>query len=420
MNTRTVACLAAALFAVAVSSRVESQNRQRPAVSLPDGEGKALVESRCSTCHALDMVTEAGYTRAGWERLFSTMVALPRDQSDVVASYLARHFPDKPKPPAVIVPGSTSVSIREWDVPSLGSRPHDPLAAADGSLWWTGQWANVLGRLDPRTGAMKEFPLTRPKSGPHGLVEDKAGNVWFTGNSAGYIGKLDPRSGKVTEYPMPDPAARDPHTPIFDAKGTLWFTVQQGNFVGRLIPATGAITLVKAPTPRARPYGIVINSKGVPWFVEFGTNRLGSIDPDTLAITEYPLPNADTRPRRLTVTADDVVWYADHSRGYLGRFDAKDRSVREWPSPGGPKSLPYGIAAVKDIVWYSEAGVSPNTLVRFDPRSEKFQTWRIPSGGGVVRHMVARPDGSLALACSGVNKIALVEVEGTRTSAAPR
>jgi virginiamycin B lyase len=114
------------------------------------------------------------------------------------------------------------------------------------------------------------------------------------------------------------------------------------------------------------------------------------------------------------------VWYADHSRGYLGRFDAKDRSVREWPSPGGPKSLPYGIAAVKDIVWYSEAGVSPNTLVRFDPRSEKFQTWRIPSGGGVVRHMVARPDGSLALACSGVNQIALVEVEGTRTSAAPR
>jgi virginiamycin B lyase len=43
---------------------------------------------------------------------------------------------------------------------------------------------------------------------------------------------------------------------------------------------------------------------------------------------------------------------------------------------------------VKDIVWYSESAVNPNTLVRFDPKTEKFQTWAIPSGGGVVRHMV--------------------------------
>ena len=27
--------------------------------------------------------------------------------------------------------------------------PHDPLAASDGSLWYSGQMANVLGRLDP-------------------------------------------------------------------------------------------------------------------------------------------------------------------------------------------------------------------------------------------------------------------------------
>jgi virginiamycin B lyase len=55
-------------------------------------------------------------------------------------------------------------------------------------------------------------------------------------------------------------------------------------------------------------------------------------------------------------------------------------------------------------------------LVRFDPKTAKFQTWAIPSGGGVVRHMVARPDGDLVLACSGVNKIALVEVGPTVTS----
>jgi len=51
----------------------------------------------------------------------------------------------------------------------------------------------------------------------------------------------------------------------------------------------------------------------------------------------------------------------------------------EWPSPGGPKSRPYAITIMDGIVWYSESGVRPNTLVRFDPKTEKFQTWVIPA-----------------------------------------
>ena len=88
------------------------------------------------------------------------MVDVPAAQRPVLAEYLAANFPEKPRPKAVVIPGSTVVRIQEWGVPSLGSRPHDPLAMPDGSLWWTGQWANVLGRLDPKTGAMKEFPVT--------------------------------------------------------------------------------------------------------------------------------------------------------------------------------------------------------------------------------------------------------------------
>ena len=57
----------------------------------------------------------------------------------------------------------------------------------------------MLGRLDPKTGAMKEYDLKSPRTGPHGLTEDKDGNIWFTGNSAALIGKLDPRSGVSPE-----------------------------------------------------------------------------------------------------------------------------------------------------------------------------------------------------------------------------
>jgi virginiamycin B lyase len=49
-------------------------------------------------------------------------------------------------------------------------------------------------------------------------------------------------------------------------------------------------------------------------------------------------------------------------------------------------------------------------MVRFDPRSEKFQTFAIPSGGGVLRHFVSTPKGAIVTANSGVNKIGLVEI----------
>src|SRR5262249_42657550 len=89
-----------------------------------------------------------------------------------------------------IVAGFTSVavSIQEWDAPTPNSRPHDPAVAPDGSLWYAAQLANKLGRLDPDSGQITEFPLDVANSGPHGLVADANGDIWFTANFQGYIG----------------------------------------------------------------------------------------------------------------------------------------------------------------------------------------------------------------------------------------
>ena len=404
----SVAMLAACL-GVALSVPAQAQRRGQR-VQLPQGVGREAVQTACTECHRLNLIANSwGYTHEGWKERFSSMVELPTDEADEIAGYLATHFPVRPAVEAVLIPGDTSLTISEWMAPSLGSRPHDPLAAADGSIWWTGQWSSKLGRVNPVTGVIKEFPLPQ-NSGPHGLAEDTMGNVWFTGISRNYIGKLNPRSGEVTQYPVSMEGARGPHTPVFDQEGTLWFTLQSG-MVGRLIPESSEMTIVATPTENTYPYGIAVNSAGVPWYVDFRGNRLGSVDPETMEIREYELPNADARPRRIAITPDDVVWYTDYARGYLGRFDPRTGEVEEWASPGGPDSRPYGIATVGNVVWYSESAVRPNTLVRFDTETDTFQTWVIPSGGGVVRNMMATTDGNLVLACSGVNRVALVEVD---------
>ncbi len=208
---------------------------------------------------------------------------------------------------------------------------------------------------------------------------------------------------------MPDPKASDPHTPVFDQQGVLWFTVQGGNFVGRLDPHSGKIELKLVPTRDALPYGMGVNSKGIPFFCEFGTNKMAKIDPKTMAITEYKLPT-DARPRRMAIAADDKVYFTDFDGGHLGRLDADTGAVKMWASPGGPMASPYGMTITPDgMVWYSEAGVEPNTVIRFDPKTETFARAKIPSGGGVVRNMAAAPDGRVYIACSGANKVGIVE-----------
>src|SRR6266851_4092140 len=338
---------------------------------LPEGPGKELVAAQCNSCHTLTSRVGAGYTPAGWRTVMRMMinngVPIPPDQLATMTAYLAKTFPEKPKPVGVVIPGPVKVSFKEWPVPTPGSRPHDPLATADGALW-------------------------------------------YTANAGGLIGKLEPKTGAVTEYKMPDPAVQDPHTLIFDRSGILWFTAQNANRVGRLDPKPGEITLLTPPTPKSRPYGMAVSSKGAVFYVAFGSNRVGSVDPMTMEIREYPLPDAASRPRRITITRDDVVWYTDFSRGYLGRLDPATGQVTEWLSPSGPKSEPYGISAIDDVIWYSESGATPNTVVRFDPKTAKFQSWAIPGGGNIVRNTSVTREGDFVLANSLVNRVTLVKI----------
>ena len=62
-------------LALQSTPRTNAQRGGRGAVTLPDGSGKTLVESTCSSCHALALITGSpGYTRDGWQNLIATMV----------------------------------------------------------------------------------------------------------------------------------------------------------------------------------------------------------------------------------------------------------------------------------------------------------------------------------------------------------
>jgi virginiamycin B lyase len=407
---RSTLIVASSLLCVALPAAVHAQ-------ALPEGAGRQLVEGACTSCHAVNQIAGgSGYTAAGWLEIASTMIDLSGSPAtrDEIVQYLSSKFPPHDKRAPKLVPGTAKITFKEWQVPTLGQRSRDPVEAADGSIWWAGQWGNVIGRIDPATGTMKEYPLP-PKAMPHTVLTDRAGNIWYTGNKNATVGKLDPGTGKITEYKMPDPAAKDPHSAIFDANGVLWFTLQLSNMVGRLDPATGEIKLVTMKTPDSKPYGIKLDAQGTPWVACNGSNCLVKVDPKTMDLTEVKLPISATTVRRLAFASDGRIWYVNSSQGRLGRYDPKSGEIKEWPSPSGPKSHPYAIAVIDDIVWYNESGMRPDPLVRFDPKTETFQSWAIPSGGvhaGIIRHMRPTRDGNLLIHQSSTNRIMLVTLKG--------
>ncbi len=384
--------------------------------SLPDGESRGTVETLCSTCHTVDRISESlGYSRSGWLALTDTMIDLSDspERRDGIADYLAEHFPPNQRRAPTLVDGDTQIEFHEWVVPTRGQRSRDPIEAPDGSIWWAGQWGNLIGQIDPASGEMREYGLPDGAM-PHSVTVDADGDVWFMGNKNGTVGRLNPASGNIKVYDMPDPDARDPHTGVFDSNGLLWFTLQHSNQIGRLDPRSGDIRLKAMPTAGSRPYGIKIDASGVPWVACNGSNCLVKIEPETMEMTEITLPHEETTVRRLDIAENGMIWYVNSGRGRLGRYDPENGAIKEWPSPSGPSSHPYAIAVVDGIVWYNESGMRPDPLVRFDPVTEAFQSWPIPSGeifSGIVRHMRPTRDGDLLIHQSATNRIIRVEID---------
>jgi mono/diheme cytochrome c family protein len=63
---------------------------------LPDGKGKAEVESACYACHSADMLVQQRLTEKQWtatvEKMTRWGAAVKPEDKDVVVAYLARHF----------------------------------------------------------------------------------------------------------------------------------------------------------------------------------------------------------------------------------------------------------------------------------------------------------------------------------------
>ena len=79
-------------------------------------------------------------------------------------SYPLKTFP-RPKGDA------TRVIYTEYDLPRRTRQPHDVIVDSEGMAWYASFGEQILGKLDPRTGKVSEYPvpLLKPAS-PTGIL----------------------------------------------------------------------------------------------------------------------------------------------------------------------------------------------------------------------------------------------------------
>jgi virginiamycin B lyase len=240
---------------------------------------------------------------------------------------------------------ATRVVYTEYDLPREEMAPHDVMVGKDGNVWFSSFGEQKLGRLDPKTGKVTEFPYPEHREGAPtgslGLRADGAGNLWLGNMYQATIVKFDPGNEKFQFWTLPsehniDAAQINMVSPQGSAvDGKVW--TQNNGFAGvhRLDIATGKIETWEpfkgAPQGQLHNiYDVIPDSKNNVYFTDFRQGQIGRIDAKTGEVSLFQTPTPRSAPRRGNMDAQDRLWFGEYRGDRIGMFDTKTYAFKEW------------------------------------------------------------------------------------------
>ncbi len=275
-----------------------------------------------------------------------------------------------------------------------GRRAQEPHFDANGNVWYTDRGVpNRIGVVNPRTAEFKDYVLPVPTADPHGLTVDQQGHVWWSETTGLHLGRLDPKTNEMQRYDMNingDVTGGQGHTPVLDSHQDIWFSMIIGNRIGKWSRAQQKIVaLYEPPTKNSYPYGIFVDKNDKIWFAEYAGCNITRFDPATEKFTEFPPLTKPCQIRRLGMDQKGIVWFGIYSHGKLGKLDPATGKVVEYKIPLA-YSEPYDAWPDADgNVWVPDDGQG-GTLMKFDPKTEKFTYYPAPQDGDMPKLAITR------------------------------
>jgi virginiamycin B lyase len=296
---------------------------------------------------------------------------------------------------------STHVIVTEYDLPNRQIEPHDVMLDRQGMVWYSDFGQMFLGKMDPRTGKVTQYPIPENKKGfPVGTLNlefDKDDNPWIGVMYQGTIAKFDRKTETFQLFPTPKEWDTDADqlghlaltgTPV-DNK--VWVKNSDGNNIYRLDLATNkyeSLGSFKDPRTNRRigTYGLHSDAENNIYLLDFSAGNIVKIDAKTKLPTVYLTPTPNSKPRRGRVDDQDRLWFAEYQGDAIGMFDPKTEKISEWKVPT-PWSAPYDAMAGKNGEAWTGSMLT-DRVARLDIQSGQYTEYQLPHSTNIRRVFV--------------------------------
>jgi streptogramin lyase len=411
---------------------------------LAGGEGKAIVETKCVSCHDAQRIVRSRGTAARWQEVLLTMKlyaqgstlakALTGDEEKVVLAYLSANYAPAPGsarrkpdpfsrlPRMLLPPAARNYIVVEYELPNPRAEPHEVAVDRDGNGWVTQRVGGKVGRLDRKTLTYTEYAppaagstvvrlnaIRRGNDGKFWMVDGGPNRRWLS---------FDPATERFDVYNLPETRSGNAsgNTMRVLPDNTVWLNSIAANQVIRLDPATKEFTFFDVPAgvkrnKTANPYGMALGGDGNVWIVENSVDQIARIDRVTGKFDEFPLSVKDPVARKLGSDWDGNLWVGLHGAGKLLRVDYKTLKMTEFAPPSEDAGVYLADPDMQNhLIWASLHHV--DKLGRLDPATGAWTEYPLMHAETDVRRIEVDPNHPERVWYSGVlsSRIGYVEV----------
>jgi streptogramin lyase len=206
-----------------------------------------------------------------------------------------------------------------------------PLSSdVDGKVWMNSVGIPGVHRMELATQKFETFApyADFPKGQEHsvyGIKADSQNNLYFMDFSADLVGRIDAKTGKYSFFKTPTPNS-NPRRGYIDPQDRLWFTEYRANKLAMFDTKTEKFTEWEVPTPYSFPYDVLPDRNGELWTAGMSNDRVVRLDPKTGKATEYQLPRF-TNVRRVWVdnsTTPVTFWVGGNHSASIVKVEPLD------------------------------------------------------------------------------------------------
>jgi streptogramin lyase len=248
---------------------------------------------------------------------------------------------------------ATRVIYTEYDLPERTRQPHDVVIDTQGYAWYASFGEQILGRLDPKTGVVKEWaiPILKPdrNKGVLDVQLDTDENVWVGNGFQNAIQMFDRKTETWKSYPLPPEFDGDHIELLFLAPrnhkvdNKVWVMNNGEWSIMRVDLTTRKWEKFAAmPIPRPQHYTVLSDSQNNAWFTIIGRSHIARIDAKSGEVKQFEIPVPNSGPRRGMVDPQDRIWTALNRTDQISMYDPKTQKFSTW-STGIPEYYAYDV-----------------------------------------------------------------------------